>query len=373
MLRLIYLAAFVSCIALHLTPILTFADENGSQERAFYMGFTPFPYDFSIEAVVETNENIREHGDIVSLHFDGGVPWTEALDDKPYHPKLMEDWNNKRNAAKGKKRLISVTPLNNGRNAMANYRGKDENMPLPATFQSKAFNDPMIKKAYLQYCRQVVAYFQPDYFAIGIEVNELFHNTRDSWDAYVELHKHTYAALKKEYPELPIFTTMTLHNLRNPGWNDIKEQQEAMKAFLDHIDMLGVSYYPFMAGHSETPNEHFDWIRAFTEKPIAITETGYLAEELKLESFGITLHGTPEKQNTYFTTLLERANRDDYRFVISFLYRDYDALWEKIKSFSPEAFMVWRDCGMTDETGKPRPALNTWKSWYQRNYVSSDE
>ncbi len=354
--------------------LFTFTPSNGASEessvtnlkRSFLMGFTPFPWDFSIEAVVETNQAIREHGDIVSLHFDGGVPWPEALEDRPFHPKMQEDWKGKRDVAKGKKVFLSVTPINNMRNAMAKYRGKEENMPMPEAFQNKEFNDPIIKKAYLNYCRKALEFFQPDYFAIGIEVNEIFHNARASWPAYVELHKETYAVLKKDHPDLPIFTTMTLHNLRNAGWNDLKEQQEAMKAFLPENDLLGVSYYPFMAGHSERPQEHFDWIRAFTDKTIAITETGYPAEKLTLETYNVTLHGSPEKQQAYFEILLERAQKDQYRFVIAFLYRDYDALWEKIKSFSPEAFKVWKDCGMLDEAGKPRPALNVWNTWYER-------
>jgi len=51
--------------------------------------------------------------------------------------------------------------------------------------------------------------------------------------------------------------------------------------------------------------------------------------------------------------------------VISFLHRDYDALWEKIKRSSPEAFMVWRDCGLLDQDGKARPAYTAWKRYFE--------
>jgi hypothetical protein len=51
--------------------------------------------------------------------------------------------------------------------------------------------------------------------------------------------------------------------------------------------------------------------------------------------------------------------------VISFLHRDYDALWEKIKRSSPEAFMVWRDCGLLDQDGKARPAYTVWKRYFE--------
>jgi len=54
--------------------------------------------------------------------------------------------------------------------------------------------------------------------------------------------------------------------------------------------------------------------------------------------------------------------------VISFLHRDYNALWEKIKRSSPEAFMVWRDCGLLDQDpqdGKARPAYTVWKRYFE--------
>jgi hypothetical protein len=50
----------------------------------------------------------------------------------------------------------------------------------------------------------------------------------------------------------------------------------------------------------------------------------------------------------FYATLLAFAQEHNTRFVISFLHRDYDALWEKIKRSSAEAFMVWQDCGLLD-------------------------
>jgi hypothetical protein len=42
---------------------------------------------------------------------------------------------------------------------------------------------------------------------------------------------------------------------------------------------------------------------------------------------------------------------------------DYDALWEKIKPVAPEFFKVWRDCGLADANGAPRPALEVWMKY----------
>lgn len=332
-------------------------------DRPYFMGFTPFPWDMTLEAVTETGSFILKHGDIVSHHLDNGVPWTEALEDKPFHPKMMEDWEGRKNLSANKKVFLSVTPLDGGRSGMSPYRGEDEGMPIPDLFKDKAFNDPIVMKAYSNYCLRAAEFFQPDYFAIGIEVNELFHNARKMWQPFLELYMNTYSELKKSYPDLPIFTTLTLHNLTNQGWEDLEEQQAEIKKFLEHNDVAGISYYPFMAGQSEKPVEMFDWIRSFTDKPLAITETGFPAEDIILKTYDVEISGTPEKQQIYFETLLDRAKQDNYLFVISFLYRDYDQLWEKIKDMAPEAFIVWKDCGLLDENGAERPAYEVWKSY----------
>lgn len=333
------------------------------ETRAFHMGFTPFPWDFSLEALQDANTFVAEHGDIVSHHIEQGVPWPEALNDQPYHENLMNEWKNRKAASAGKKVFLSLNALTDGRNALAHYRGEKENMPLPESFQGKALNDPDVKTAYLHFCRKAIEFFDPDYFAIGIEVNELIHNAPGLWPAYKELYSHVYQALKKDHPALPVFATVSLHNLNNRGWQDLEFQRKEIKEFLQNCDIAGISFYPFMAGYDETPTELFDWLKEFTDKPIAITETGYLAETLQLETYNLTIESNAQKQKVFVENLLQRAQKDDYEFVIHFLYRDYDALWEKIESFAPEAFKVWRDCGLYDEAGTPRPAMEVWEEY----------
>ena len=367
--------AFVVLFLLSGFCLLAGALERREQKtrRSFYMGFTPFPWDMTAEAVDTTNRFIVKNGDIIAHHFDAGVPWSEALDDKPFHINLENDWKNRKRVSPGMKTLVSVTPLNGGRNGMALYRGKDENMALPDQFKGRELNDPLVKRAYLNYCQRVVEHFRPDYLAIGIEVNELIHHSPQQWPAFVELYKHTYSQLKKAYPDLAIFATVTLHNLTNRGWDDLQVQQDKIREFLQYVDIVGISYYPFMAGQSERPTKTLDWVRKFTDKPLAITETGYPAETIVLRTYNLTISSNPAKQKTYFETLLDQAVRDDYLFVIAFLHRDYDALWEKIKDTAPEAFIVWKDCGLIDEDAKERPAYDVWRQYLSMKRLNTGD
>jgi len=47
--------------------------------RSFALGFTHFPHAVSTDALLDTYEVIGSDGDLVAQHFDGGVPWPEAL------------------------------------------------------------------------------------------------------------------------------------------------------------------------------------------------------------------------------------------------------------------------------------------------------
>src|SRR4026207_525510 len=92
------------------------------------------------------------------------------------------------------------------------------------------------------------------------------------------------------------------------------------------------------------------------QKPYAMVETNDAAERLPLPQAKVVIEGSPAKQLAYYQRLLELARKRKFAFVISFIHQDYDALWEKIKGHSPELFMAWRDCGLLDQEGRPRPA-----------------
>jgi hypothetical protein len=344
---------------------------RAAEKRAFRMGFTPFVYDQTSEAVADMQKFLAENADIVAVHLES-VPWTEALADKPFDPKMMEDWEGRKKAiGPGEKVYLAVSPINMMRAGMAEYRGAAERMPIPPEFQGKAFDDPIIKKAYLNYCKRAAEYFKPDYLSVGIEVNELFHNGRAQWSGYVELHKFVYQALKKEHPKLPVFTSFTLHNMINPGWQDRAEMLVAYKELMKYGDLVAVSFYPFMAGVA-TPaqvDNALAWLTANFDalhKPYAVAETGDAAEKLtfKMGAQDITIPGSPEVQATYYEKLLALAQARKFQFVITFLYRDYDALWEKIKDSSPSFFIAWRDCGLVDEKGNKRPAYLVWRKFF---------
>lgn len=329
-----------------------------AQSRPFRMGFTAFPHDFTVEAVTQTRQFVADNADLIAHHIEG-VPWAEALRDVPFPNEVRSDHESKRSMKPpGAKVYLAISP---GR---GDLKQPDKGAtPLPPELKGKSYDDPVVQRAFLTYCRRSIDFFKPDYLAIGIETNEIFSSGKDKWLAYVVLHRYIYGELKKEHPSLPIFASFTLHNM-------IKDRGPMLAAWEELMpfnDLIAVSYYPFLAG--EPAEKALLWLTGKFdrfEKPYAIVETNDAGDRLVFPQSKYVIAGTPEKQAAYVRALLSLADQRRFEFVVLFIHRDYDALWDKIKATVPELFMAWRDCGLVDEQGNARPAYAVWREYFEK-------
>jgi hypothetical protein len=337
-------------------------------ERPFHMGFTPWPWDTDWAAVKGTYDFINENADIVSHHIEEGVPWSEAISGAPFHPKMVEAWTLRRNLTDRKlKVFLSISPIDQLRTGLAQYRGADPQMPLPPEFGKARFNDPKVKKAYLAYARKAIEFFNPDYLAIAIEANELLDNAPHLWADFVELYIETYGALKKDHPQLPIFFTASVHNVMNPERGVPAVTWARLENLWQHADIVAASYYPFLQRPLDLTNplNALDELaRRAAGKPIAISEAGYPAKQPDIEALR-DLPASPEIQNSIYYGLLHRATAERYAFVILWAHRDYDALWNRLKGTLPEWGALWRDVGILDGSGRQRPSGGVWQLYLE--------
>ena len=328
-----------------------------SGTRSFRMGFTGFVYDTTPQAVADSRKFVRENGDIIAHHIEG-APWAEALSGQPFPRALREVWEGKKAATPPNGNVyLAISP---GRGEL---KIQEKSGPLPKELAGKTYDDPLVMKTYLAYCRRAIEFFRPDYLCIGIEVNEIHRDGGEQkWNAYAALHRHVYGELKKEHKDLPIFASFTLHST----FQKRGAMLDSFKKLMPYNDLVAVSYYPFFVPEKDRLTA-LDWMTeqfdAF-QKPYAVVETNDSAERLPLPQLKAVLEGTPEKQADYYGKLLGLAQKRQFAFVISFVHQDYDALWQKIESSSPELFKAWRDSGLVDENGKPRPALQVWKDFF---------
>jgi hypothetical protein len=311
--------------------------------------------------------------DIVAHHFDNGVPWPEALAGAEFDAHVQDDWEYRRsNTPAGHQVYLAITPLSIQRDGLAPYRGERDDMPLPAPWDSYSFDHPDVKTAFLNYALRAIEYFEPDYLAIGIEVNLLMVKRPELWPSYVELHQFVYGELKARHPDLPIFVSL-LGTALLEGYQHEPDHAQQMRALADtlpYTDYFGLSLYPYLTVYlaGELPSSMWDDLFSLSDKPIAITETGYPAEAFSLADGTIEIEGTPEKQAAYIEDLLQEAEERQIIFVINFVLRDYDALYELVPEADRDLARVWRDTGLYDGAGNPRLALEIWRAALARPY-----
>lgn len=361
--RNIFLALFSAmvCIACD--------NDDSATHRDFYMGFTPFPYDKSAEAIEFTYAALADDGDIINHHFDNGVPWIEAEIDNPFHSNIMDDWNYRKiQTPAGHKICVSVSPLPISRDGLANYRGENDDMPLAAPWNGYQFRDEPVKIAYLNYCKRLIDFFDPDYFNMAVEANLLYFYKPEKWSSFLTFHEYIYLELKATYPDLLIFSSVTGAQLLS-GFidkNDHAQQRLAALQIITNSDLYGISFYPYLSNFqgNSWPEGTFDELFSLSSKPIAIAETGYPAQtfDVKLDSIDITIEADQIKQDKFISDLLETCSRHNTKFVINFTIRDYDQLWEEVGGKN-DISVLWRDIGLYDENGNRRTAYATWKQF----------
>lgn len=358
------------------TPLPTIRPDTDGPPRPFLLGFTPFPFDLNEEAQEWVYAHIAVDADIVAHHFDGGVPWPEALAGDNYDPHLLAEWEYRRNhTPEGHKVYVAITPISNTRDNLALYRGDSDNMPLPAPWDEYGFDHPDVKTAYLNYAIEVVDFFEPDFLAIGIECNLLAAKSDELWPGYLELHQEVYAQLKAMYPDLPIFVSLLGTALLDGyQWEvDHAQQMRVLEDILPYTDYFGISIYPYLTTYlaEEIPETMWQDLFSLSDKPIALAETGYVADVFELAGT-VQVNGTPEKQEAYIQRLLQEAQEREFVFVINFLLHDIDPLLEVLPEELSEIALPWRDSGLYDENGQPRPALRTWHMALARPYQPSE-
>lgn len=330
------------------------------------MGFTPWPYDATVEALEDTYQAIQQYGDLVAHHLGGGIPWQEALDGTVYPDALMGEIAARKSRTQ-RPVYLAIEALNSARDGLALYWGTEENQPLEAPWQMRSWRDPEVIEAYIRFALDMIDQFQPRYFNYGVEVSDLIRHNPQGFEDFKVFAAEVYPRIKAAHPELELLVSVAL---QSPCSQDGMAISNQMRSLMPYVDMVGVSVYGYAffdhqhrGDPSTLPPGWLTQVQNFSAgKPIAITETGWIAQDLTIQEFGLSVSANAQHQQAYVSQLLTAANQWDLAFVIWFAVRDYDALWSDVLNQDPTA-AIWRDTGLLDEMGNARPALATWSNW----------
>lgn len=338
-------------------------------------GVSPFPGGFS---AAEANRGLRfarEESQVFTVQRDNGIPWKQALRGERYDRSVLDEWEIYRSARpKDMPLYLAIAPLNFDRETLINpLKGAE----MPRELRNKPFDDPNVMKAYLNHVRTCVEFFDPDYLNIGLESGELSHRNPAAWPAFVRLFKHVRDGIKRDHPDVQIGISWGLQAMMEP------EAAELSRSLVDASDFVGISFYPYMSEFHELfgsaplpdpPGEWrvaFDWLREYTDKPIAICETGYNSKDAINRNPPLRLEASAELQAQYIKELAMIADRDDYLFVIYYFGTDIKNLIEAMGE-AGQTVLLWQENGLIDSDFNPKPAYQVWKDVLRGEYTAED-
>ncbi len=339
---------------------------SATPTRSFSLGFTPWPYDATVPATDFVYSEILSRGDIIAHHLDSGIPWQEALDNTPY-PAAVEAEINTRlaNTPASRRVYLAISPFNSGRTAIADYWDTSTNQLLPPAWAARNFSSPEVIQAYINYSKNLINRFNPAYFNLGIEASELIINDLAEYGNFVQFAQQVSSALRSDFPGLKLMVSVAL---KSPGSAEANLIVNNLPGLVQYVDVVGASIYPFIffqhTNKSNPANLPANWLSQIKTlangKPVAIAETGWIAERLQIPTFGVDVDANTADQNAYLTALFQQSESLNAEFIIWFSLVDYDALWNGILNQDPVA-RIWRDTGLYDENLVARPALGNWQ------------
>jgi hypothetical protein len=330
-------------------------------------GFFPSPPKADLLSVIGHYKSLSQYGDFVL--FQQNVPWTDFLSGENSTAKASTDLAGQVNLAlqNDLDYIFVVDPLNglNRREFSGLPEGWDNN-----------FANPDVRAAFTNYTLWVVHTFHPHYLGLASEINTYMDAYPADAPNFVSLYHEVYAKVKAEAPDTQVFVTFQWDDLNNM-WPQPEEGErqklqpnwDQVEAFEPDLDLLGLSSYPYFVFPSgaDIPADYYSRALAYTDKPVAITEGGWISGDLG------TIHATPEDQIAYLTAIHEQLG-SRLAFWVYLVLNDFD-LDSYTKMFKAQGgnpadiqtLGMFSTLGLRELDGTPKPALELWMSYRDEN------
>jgi hypothetical protein len=225
----------------------------------------------------------------------------------------------------------------------------------PSDLADTDFSNEGVRQAFSAYAQYLALNYQPDYLALGVEVNMFFEARGDGpFRNFQSLYFETYDAVKSISPDTKVFPTFQYEGLLGLlGGGELRpETWGLVDRFMPKMDMLALSTFPgFVFETVEAlPEDYYARISSRTTLPVAFASVGWSSHALPGGSPSVAA----SQQASFLRRIFEAAEAVSCQLVVWYLGRDPTV--SPTAGFDPLAM-----AGLVDTDGQPKMAWNVWR------------
>jgi hypothetical protein len=318
--------------------------------RAFQMGISSLPPELTQESYQRTFALAASAGEMILIQRV--PPWKEMLTGD-LSDDTVESTQRETALARehGLRIFIAIDPTDPA-------LGRAQLAGLPQELRGAGFADEDVQRAFLGYARYVVENYEPDYLALGVEMNSYQRANPQDFERFVQLYHEAYRAVKEIAAETLVFPTFQLEELQGllPVDNPQPAQWFLINRFEPDLDLLAVSTYPStaFAGIDQLPESYFAQLSTYTRRPIAVAGTGYPSA-----ASGANAASSEADQAAYVQRVLDAAQQLSMAFVVWFVSQD--------PTFTSEPPLDrLQPMGLFTQSGEGKPSWDVWRTAARR-------
>lgn len=316
------------------------------------IGFSSIPPERTSEAYIQAFATAAQYGDAILIQrtppweefMPGGTVSRETADSTRVERELVDQY--------GLTLFYAIDPTDG-----VVQRSRLANLP-PDIDPQEGFTNEDVRAAFVAYAAYVARNYQPDYLALGVEINMTYERAPEQYEAFSTLYDEAYQVVKGNSPNTKVFPTWQLEDLEGSFGDVHPPRWELVNAFAGRMDVLAISTYPFLGdvrSATEVRADYYSQLPTHWEGEIIIAETAHPSAPVE----GRVNVGTEGDQQAYLSRLLREANELDFGMVIWFAALD--------PAFAGTgATSVFKDIGLRRADGSNKLAWTLWEEWARR-------
>ena len=319
--------------------------ERAGAPRPFLLGFSTLPAELTQDAYLAAFDLAAGHGEL--LLIQRAPEWAAFLGGAEPPPRIDDLTLREREAVaeRGLRLFYALDPFdpaNRGRLAAP-----------PPNREDAGLGDPDLRAAFVAEARYVAAAYEPDYLALGVEVNATFERSRAQYAAFLHAYREAYDAVKAVSPETLVFATFQYEQLlgvvpwerpRPPRW-------ELLDGFGERLDLFAVATFPSVTYRlaRDVPPLYYRQSLDHTALPMAFAAVGFASAPGR---DGVH-SSTAAEQRRYLQRLLSDAGAIGAPFLVWFAGRD------PAYADGPPLDLL-ASVGLRDASDRPKEAWTVW-------------